>query len=140
MTTKVSIIIPCFNQAAYLHKAVTSLQSQTLTEWECIIVDDGSSDNIAEVVTNIALKDPRFRLIQQLNGGSGSARDAGMRAAKGKYIQFLDADDTIASEKLERQVTLMEQQDLDISYTAFCSEDENGQHSKAKSIALNMRR
>lgn len=140
MTTKVSIIIPCFNQAAYLHKAVTSLQSQTLTEWECIIVDDGSSDNIAEVVTNIALKDPRFRLIQQLNGGSGSARDAGMRAAKGKYIQFLDADDTIAPEKLERQVTLMEQQDLDISYTAFCSEDENGQHSKAKSIALNMRR
>lgn len=138
--TKVSVIIPCYNQAAFLPKAIASLQAQTLADWECIIVDDGSTDNSAEVAANWTLKDPRIRLIQQLNGGSASARDRGLQEAQGEYIQFLDADDTIAPEKFVRQVTLMEQQGLDISYTSFCFENQKGDQTKPRTHHLNLRK
>ena len=136
--TKVSIIVPCYNQAAFLPKAISSLQAQTLANWECIIVDDGSTDNTAEMAANMALSDDRIRLIQQLNGGSASARDRGLKEAKGEYIQFLDADDTIAPEKLERQVAFMEQKGLDISYTAFCSEDSQRKRSTPRIHCLSL--
>lgn len=136
--TKVSIIVPCFNQASFLPKAIASLQAQTFANWECIVVDDGSTDNTAELVSNEALKDARIRLVQQLNGGSASARDKGLEEAKGEYIQFLDADDTMALEKLERQVALMERDGLDISYTAFCSEDNQGQQTEPRTHALSL--
>ena len=140
MKPKVSVIIPCYNQAAYLPKAVASLQAQTLDGWECLVVDDGSTDNTAEVVTNIALKEPRVRLVQKLNGGSASARDLGLQQAQGKYLQFLDADDTIAPKKLEQQVQLMTRENLDISYTAFCSEDSLGQRTRPKRPCLSLYR
>lgn len=136
--TTVSIIIPCYNQAQFLPSAIASLQAQTLGAWECIVVDDGSTDNTAETVANIALHEPRVRLVQQLNGGSASARDAGLKEAQGTFIQFLDADDTIAPEKLERQVQLMERENLDISYTAFCSENEENQRSKTSVPRLSL--
>ena len=93
---KVSVIIPCYNQAAFLPKAVASLQAQTLGNWECIIIDDGSKDNTTEVASNISLQEPRVRLIQQANGGSACARDTGIQIARGQLIQCLDSDDTIA--------------------------------------------
>lgn len=136
--TKVSIIVPCYNQARFLPKAVASLQAQTLEDWECIIVDDGSTDNTAEVVSNLALRDERVRLVQQLNGGSASARDTGLKTAKGLFIQFLDADDTIAPDKLERQVAQMEHDGLDISYTAFCSETTEGLRTAIRSVPLSL--
>ena len=83
MKPKVSIIIPCYNQAMFLPEAIASLQAQTLEDWECIIVDDGSTDNTAETAANWALKDPRIQWIQQNNMGSAAARDAGLRIAKG---------------------------------------------------------
>ena len=135
---KVSVIIPCYNQALFLPKAIASLQAQTLEDWECIIVDDGSMDNTAEVASNIALKDTRIRLIQKINGGSASARDLGLNHAQGKYIQFLDADDKIATEKFERQVSLMDCEDLDICNTASCSEYSNGNRSRPKAVRLNL--
>jgi len=64
MKPTVTIIIPCYNQAPFLPKAIASLQAQTLDSWECIIVDDGSTDNTAEVVANIALSEPRVRLLR----------------------------------------------------------------------------
>lgn len=138
--SKVTIIIPCYNQAGYLRKAVASLQAQTLADWECIVVDDGSTDNSAEIVANLALRDNRIRLIQQLNSGSAAARDTGLREAKGAYIQFLDADDWIAPEKLERQIAQMERAELDISYTAFCSENSQGQQSQPRIYRLSLAR
>ena len=78
---KVSVIIPCYNQALFLPKAIASLQAQTLEDWECIIVDDGSTDNTAEVASNLALQDSRIRLLQKINGGSASARDLGLKHA-----------------------------------------------------------
>lgn len=138
MSPKVSVIIPCYNQAAWLPKAVASLQAQTLGNWECIVVDDGSKDNTAEVVSNLALLEKRVRLVQQPNGGSASARDLGLQHAQGELIQFLDADDTIAPNKLEQQVQLMERENLDISYTAFCSKNSKGQCTQTRAVRLNM--
>lgn len=134
---KVSVIIPCYNQAAFLPKAVASLQAQTLGNWECIVIDDGSKDNTTEVASNISLQEPRVRLIQQANGGSACARDTGIQIARGQFIQFLDADDTIAPNKLEQQVQLMEREHLDISYTAFCSENGQGQRTPSRAVRLN---
>lgn len=136
--TKVSIIVPCYNQARFLPKAMKALQTQSLQDWECIIVDDGSTDNTAEVASNMALKDHRIRLVQKLNGGSASARDTGLKEAQGLFIQFLDADDTIEAEKLERQVEFMEREGLDLSYTAFCSENEKGERTPSRIHGLNL--
>ena len=136
MNRLVSIIIPCYNQATFISKAIASLQAQTCGDWECIVVDDGSKDNTAEVVANIALKEPRVRLLQKENGGSASARDLGLKEAQGKYIQFLDADDTISPDKLEKQVEFMEREGLDVSYTAFCY-DTDGKHTPTRSAQLN---
>lgn len=134
---KVSVIIPCYNQAAFIPKAIASLQTQTFGEWECIVVDDGSTDNTAEVVSNISLREPRVRLLQKANGGSASARDMGLQQAQGEYIQFLDADDIIAPEKLESQIERMEREGADISYTAFCSENRQGERTKLRAVQLN---
>lgn len=134
---KVSVIIPCFNQAKFLPKAIASLQAQTLEDWECIIVDDGSTDHTAEAASNLALQDGRIRLIQKINGGSASARDLGLQHAQGKYVQFLDADDWLEPEKLARQVALMEGENLDISYTAYCSEDSQGKRTPSRAVRLN---
>lgn len=138
MSPKISVIIPCFNQAAFLSKAIASLQAQTMPEWECLVVDDGSTDNSAEVVLNLALKDSRIRLIQKINGGSASARDLGLQHAKGAYIQFLDADDTIAPQKLELQMKQMEAEKLDISYTSFRMENSKGEYSPTRSVRLSL--
>lgn len=117
---KVSIITPSYNSALYIEKTIASVQAQTLTDWEMIIVDDGSTDNSVEIIKNISTKDARIKLIQKENGGSASARRHGMSFAKGDYIQFLDADDTIDNEKLIRQTSLMDTKLLDISYTDWC--------------------
>lgn len=140
MSPKVSVIIPCYNQAKFLPHTVAALQAQTLGAWECIIVNDGSTDNTAEVATNIALHEPRVRLLQKQNGGSASARDMGLQHALGEFIQFLDADDTIDSSKLLQQVTRMQQTGAALNYTAFCSENPQGTRTAPRFVPLSMRR
>jgi len=87
----VSVIIPCYNHGHYLPCAVNSVLAQTFTDWEAIIVDDGSTDNTREVAAQFT--DPRIRYIYQENRGLAAARNTGIRAAQGKYLAFLDADD-----------------------------------------------
>ena len=70
----VSIIIPCYNQAEFLPDTLANLQQQTMQDFECVVVDDGSTDNSAEIVRKTAAVDPRFRLVQKPNGGSATAR------------------------------------------------------------------
>jgi len=120
----VSIIIPCFNQSAYLGRALQSVQQQTLQDWEAIVVDDGSTDESPAIAKTFAASDTRIRLLTKENGGSGSARNMGLDNARGEYIQFLDADDTIAPDKLERQTQAMRQQNVEISYTDFSVFDD----------------
>lgn len=123
---KVSIVIPCYNAAPYIETTISSIQQQTLSEWEIIIVDDGSTDNCVEIIQKLIAQDNRIRLIQKDNGGSASARNLGLSLAQGDYIQFLDADDTIAPDKLARQTALMDRDNLDISYTDFRIVDADG--------------
>lgn len=115
---KVSIITPCYNAANYIEKTIASVQQQTLTDWEMIIVDDGSTDNSADIIAKISDIDKRIKLIQKENGGSASARNLGLTVAQGEYIQFLDADDTIDKEKFSKQVAVMDK-GIDVSYTDF---------------------
>lgn len=116
---KVSIITPCYNAAPYIKKTIASVQHQSLTDWEMIVVDDGSTDNSVDIVRKIANEDSRIKVVQKENGGTASARNYGLRLAQGEYIQLLDADDTIAPEKLLRQVEMMDSNHIDISYTDY---------------------
>lgn len=113
----VSIIIPCFNYAHFLPQTLNSVSNQSYQYWECIIVDDGSTDNTREVVPQFIAKDTRFKYIFQENQGLSAARNTGLSHSNGTYIQFLDADDLIESKKLEFQVNFLENNtDYDIVY------------------------
>ena len=94
----ISIIVPCYNQAQFLSEALQSLLEQTYTNWECIIVNDGSPDHTEEVAQEWLKKDERFKYIKKENGGLSSARNAGIEIAKGDFILPLDADDKISQD------------------------------------------
>lgn len=134
----ISIITPCYNAAPYIATTIKSVQQQTFTDWEMIVVDDGSTDNSAHIVSEIAEIDSRIKLIQKENGGSASARKLGLSLAQGKYIQFLDADDRLDKHKLQLQITLMEQQSLDVSYTDWCWINMNGETTPTKGLHCNL--
>ena len=101
---EVSIIIPCYNQAHYLGESIQSVLDQSFQDWECIIINDGSTDNTDEVASRYAIRDPRISLVSRVNGGLSSARNTGICIAKGRYLQFLDADDLLMSAKIEKQL------------------------------------
>lgn len=135
----VSIITPCYNSAQYIAQTIASVQQQTLTTWEMIVVDDGSTDDSADIIKDIAINDSRIKLIQKENGGSASARNVGLQYAEGDYIQFIDADDTIAQDKLERQVELMDQKGLDVTYTNYKFTQSDGMiNSQLMGFRLNL--
>ncbi|MDR2955152.1 MAG: glycosyltransferase family 2 protein [Prevotella sp.] len=94
----ISVIVPCYNQAQYLNEALQSVLDQSYTDWECIIVNDGSPDNTREIAEKWNIKDSRFRYLEKENGGISSARNAGIEIANGKWILPLDADDLIGKE------------------------------------------
>ena len=117
---KVSIIVPCYNQAQYLSEALQSVLDQTYENWECIIVNDGSPDNTKEVAQEWVKKDSRFIYLYKENGGLSSARNAGIAIADGEFIQFLDCDDIIEEKKLEAQIKHLENNlDVNISVSGF---------------------
>jgi glycosyltransferase involved in cell wall biosynthesis len=123
----VSVIIPAHNYGHFITAALDSLAAQTFENWECIVVDDGSTDNTPEVVKAYGAKDDRVRYLRQENSRQAAARNNGVRNSSGKYFQFLDADDLIEPRKLERQVEYLERHPhVDIVYSDtrfFCSEN-----------------
>ena len=136
---KVSIITPCYNAAPYIAATISSVQQQTLSDWEMIIVDDGSTDNSVEIIQKIIEGDYRIRLIQKENGGSASARNMGLEMAQGEFIQFLDADDTIDQRKLEKQCKIMDKLQLDVTYTDYSISYPNGtKEAKIKGFTFNL--
>ena len=119
-TPLVSVIMPCYKQEEFLREAVASVLSQTFTDWELIIVDDGSPDNTASTAQAIIAEHPRraISLLKKPNGGVADARNAGIRNARGAYILPLDADDIIQPTMLEQTVRLLEENaDIAIAYT-----------------------
>ena len=116
-TKKISIIVPCFNQAKYLDESLQSVLSQSFTDWECIIVNDGSTD-ITKVVSNDWIKkDSRFKYVFQDNGGLSSARNLGIKKAESEFVLPLDADDKIGEDYLELAYqAFQEHKDLKVVY------------------------
>ena len=110
----VSIIIPTYNRAHLIAETLDSLIGQTYSNWECIIVDDNSSDKTEETIKLYKEKDSRFKLIlksKEDKKGASVSRNIGLKIAKGDYIQFLDSDDILAANKLEEQIQLVSNED-----------------------------
>lgn len=113
----VSIIVPCYNQAQYLSETLQSILDHTYSNWECIIVNDGSPDNTEEIALEWVRKDNRFKYISKENGGVSSARNDGIKQSSGKYILPLDADDLIEKTYLEKAVRILDDHaDIGIVY------------------------
>lgn len=100
MKPRVSVIVPMWNSAATIAAALESLLAQTLGDWEAIVVDDGSTDQGAGCVHRYSVSDRRVRLVSQSNKGLSAARNAGLEVARGEFVQFLDADDTLPPESM----------------------------------------
>ena len=95
-----TVIVPTYNQAHYLPLALNSLLTQTFPNWEAVVVNDGSTDNTAQVAEAYASRDRRIRVIHQQNGGVAAALNTGLRHARGEWICWLSSDDLFEPEKL----------------------------------------
>lgn len=105
----VSIIIPCYNQGSFLDETLQSVLNQTFSNWECIIVNDGSKDCTEDIAKSWCHKDGRFCYYLKENSGVSSTRNFGIEKLKGKYLQFLDADDVLDKDKLELSLNEFQQ-------------------------------
>lgn len=127
-----SIIIPCYNYGRYLSAALDSLLAQSLRDWECILVNNGSTDSTIEVCESYCKKDSRFIYIESENRGPAHARNVGIRRSSGTYIQFLDSDDLLEANKLATQVSYIEKHgDVDLVYGEvryFTDSDPSGRN------------
>lgn len=103
----VSVVIPCYNQGEFLAEAIESVLAQSYANWQCIVVDDGSTDHTAAVIDKYLSTDERIKAIRKKNGGLSSARNDGIALAHGEFILPLDADDKIGSEYLSRAVDIL---------------------------------
>ena len=104
-TPMFSIVIPVYNIEEYIHECVESVLSQDLSDYECILIDDGSTDNCPEICDGYAAKDKRFHVVHQENKGLSAARNAGITAACGEYIALLDGDDIFVSRSALRNLS-----------------------------------
>ncbi|MBC6982437.1 glycosyltransferase [Caulobacter sp. 17J80-11] len=105
---RVSVIIPAYNAATTLDETLESLATQTLSDWEAVVIDDGSTDATAEVAGTWVARDKRVRLVRQANGGVSAARNAGIEQAQGPWLFFLDADDWLHPQALEHLVSAVD--------------------------------
>ena len=116
MQSEISVIIPTYNRSQYICRAIDSVLLQSFTNYEIIVVDDGSTDNTKEVLKPYLSK---IKYIYKENGGVSSARNFGIKEAKGRWIAFLDSDDYWKVEKLLLQKNFLEEQNLQICFTAI---------------------
>lgn len=96
-TQKISVIVPVYNVEKYLSRCIDSIISQTFSDFELILVDDGSTDSSGKICDEYGKKDGRVKVIHKKNGGQSSARNAGIENSTGEYISFVDSDDWISS-------------------------------------------
>ena len=132
MENKISIIVPIYNVANNLHRCIDSILSQTYMELEVILVDDGSIDESATICDEYAIQSRLIKVIHKKNGGSASARNAGISVATGDYITFVDGDDWIENDGIEKMMLCAETTDSDIVMADFTIEQSDGSCSVRK--------
>lgn len=134
----VSVIIPAFNCGKYISRALESVLTQTFKSFECIVVDDGSTDNTADIVRGFS---DRVKYVYQENSGASSARNKGISLSKGEYIAFLDADDYWVKTKLKSQIAVFSKySDVALVYTnvAFHGASDNADILMNQDVNLNL--
>ena len=112
---KLSIIIPVYNSSKYLNRCLDSLFSQDFTDFEVIVVNDGSRDNSARIIASYALRHDNIQFVNMKNGGQGKARNTGMRLAAGEYIGFVDSDDWIEPSMFSKLIGACEESGADMA-------------------------
>ncbi len=127
MKDKISVIVPVYNVEQYLDKCVQSIVTQTYKNLEIILVDDGSTDNSGAICDEWAKKDSRIVVIHKENGGLSDARNAGVLAASGEYIGFIDSDDYIEPVMYEKLYSLISVNDADMALCGVQRKNENGE-------------
>lgn len=124
---KVSIIIPVYKAEKYLHRCVNSILAQTFTDWECILVDDGSPDYSGRICEEYVQKDSRIKVIHKENGGVSSARNVALSGITGKWLTFVDSDDCLYPKALQKWIEVAEKNNLDLIQCHFNREYIEGQ-------------
>lgn len=125
----VSIIMPLYNCEKFIAESIESIMSQTYNNWELIIVDDKSTDNSLAIVESYVNKDSRIKLINlDINSGPTKARNRAIKEAQGRYIAFLDSDDTWLPSKLQDQIAFLNDNNIVLTYCAYETMDENSMY------------
>lgn len=128
---KVSIITPVFNSAHLVEQTIQSVLKQRFREWEMIVIDDGSSDNITQVIEQYKQKDNRIKFLQQENAGAGAARNKGIKSASHDWFLFLDADDWVREDFFEKMIpVLKEDSSVDVVHCGWTRISEDGTVTK----------
>lgn len=142
----VSVIVPVYKVEPWLEKCLDSLATQTFSDFECILVDDGSPDSCGVICDNYAAKDLRFKVVHKVNGGLSSARNAGLELAEGVYVAFCDSDDMYAPSTLEHAIQAQKQDSdgfviwgLSQSWNGFIEAIRNGEFQCHKYSTLQWR-
>ena len=125
--SKISIIIPVYNAQKFLRRCLDSIQHQAFTDFEAILINDGSKDNSAEICKEYSDQDERFKLIDQENMGPSHARNKGIDEATSKYLAFVDSDDYISPNMLEELYTAAEASSADLTVCGFITTNGNGE-------------
>ena len=131
---KISVIVPVYKVEKYLERCVNSILNQTCNDLELILVDDGSPDSCPELCDRFAQQDARIRVIHKENGGVSTARNAGLEAAQGAYIAFVDSDDWLEPDMYEKMMAVAEAQDCDVVMCDCVKDFED--HSEIYSHAI----
>ena len=106
MNPEISVVMPCYRSRETIPRALASVQAQTMPDWEMVAVDDGSPDGDSALLDALARTEPRLRVLRQENGGVSAARNAGMEAAQGRWVFFLDADDRLPADAFRSLLAL----------------------------------
>lgn len=134
MSDKVSIVIPIYNVEKFLSKCIESVINQSYSNLEIILVDDGSADNSGVICDNYSKQDSRIKVIHKTNAGVSAARNAGIEAATGKYICFVDGDDYIMKDYVSYLLNLLISSNADISLTTLMFDNFNNKQTKHEKV------
>ena len=132
----ISVIVPVYNVEEYLEECLESIQKQTYSNIEVILVNDGSTDRSKEICEQYCEKDSRFKLVNQENKGLSGARNRGMLESKGEFISFVDSDDVLKEDMLEQLIKQMTSEDIDIVECWYTNEKQELELSTPKNVKI----